>query len=209
MSGPKHLWSGDWEDESARAAARRSPGLLEPPEPEPPAPEPEVATPADRTPPIRYAGVIVALVLVVGVVLAATLAGSSKKHNRTGSSTIAATPPTGTGPNGGAGIQTNPPIQTTPIINLPSAEWLGMQIVTSSTGAVVSNVQLGSPGDADGFEPGDGINTIDGRQIGTVTQIRSATAKLPLGSQLRVQVERGSTPITLVLTMRKRPTISP
>jgi S1-C subfamily serine protease len=208
MSGPKHLWSGDWEDESARAAAQRRPALPEAPEPAPPAPEPELAAPANRTPPIRFAGVIVALVLVVGVVLAATLGGSSKKHNHTGTSTVAATP-TGTGPNGGAGIQTNPPIQTTPIINLPSADWLGMQIVTSSTGAVISNVQLGSPGDEDGFEPGDGINTIDGRQIDSVTQIRSATAKLKLGSQLRVQVERGSTPITLVLTMRKRPTISP
>ena len=34
MSGPKHLWSGDWEDESARAAARRGYEVLEP-EPEP------------------------------------------------------------------------------------------------------------------------------------------------------------------------------
>src|SRR5580704_6043360 len=141
MSGPKHLWSGDWEDESARAAARRGYEVLEPePEPEPVA-EPEDAAPVNRTPQLRYAGVILALVLVVAVVLAATLGGGTKKPHRTGTSTVAATQ-TGTGPNGGAAIQTNPAIS--PPVNLPTANWLGMQIVSGSNGAVVSNVQISS-----------------------------------------------------------------
>ena len=210
MSGPKHLWSGDWEDESARAAARRGYSALPPPEPEPPEPEPaaepELADPVNRTPMVRYAGVILALVLVVAVVLAATLGGGSKKPNHTGTSTVASTQ-TGTGPNGGAGIQTTPVIS--PAIKLPTANWLGMQIVSSSTGAVVSNVQISSPGDNAGFEPGDQIDAINGKEIGSVSQIRAVTANLPLGSVLSIQIERGSTQITLVLTMRKRPTITP
>ena len=208
MSGPKHLWSGDWEDESARAAAQRGPALPEPLEPEPPEPEPELAHPVNRTPTVRYAGVILALVLVVAVVLAATLGGSTKKPHHTGTSTTASTQ-TGTGPNGGAAIQTTPAIQTSPAVNLPTANWLGMQIVSSSSGAVVSNVQIGSPGDNAGFEPGDQINAINGKAIGSVSQIRPATAALPLGSDLSIQIARGSTQITLVLTMRKRPTITP
>jgi S1-C subfamily serine protease len=206
MSGPKHLWSGDWEDESARAAAQRGPALPEPPEPEPPAHEPELADPSNRTPPVRYAGVILALVLVVAVVLAATLGGSSKKLHNGRTSTVPATQ-TGTGPNGGAAIQTNPVVS--PAVNLPTANWLGMQIVSSSSGAVVSNVQISSPGDNAGFEPGDQIDAINGRGISSVSQIRNATATLPLGSDLSIQIERGSTQITLVLTMRKRPTVTP
>jgi len=207
MSGPKHLWSGDWEDESARAAARRGYEVLPEPEPEPePAAEPELADPVDRPPPVRYAGVILALVLVVAVVLAATLGGQSKKPHHTGTSTVATTQ-TGTGPNGGAAIQTTPVIS--PPVNLPTANWLGMQIVSSSSGAVVSNVQISSPGDNAGFEPGDQIDAINGRGISSVSQIRNATATLPLGSDLSIQIERGSTQITLVLTMRKRPTITP
>ena len=60
MSGPKHLWSGDWEDESARAAARRGYSALPPPEPEPPEPEPaaepELADPVNRTPMVQVCG---------------------------------------------------------------------------------------------------------------------------------------------------------
>jgi len=207
MSGPKHLWSGDWEDESARAAARRGYEVLPEPEPEP-EPAPEIAEPGDRKPPIRYAGVILALVLVVAVVLAATLGGSTKKPHHTGTSTTPATQ-TGTGPNGGAAIQTTPAIQTSPPVNLPTANWLGMQIVSSSSGAVVSNVQISSPGDNAGFEPGDQIDAINGRQISSVSQIRAVTSALPVGSDLSIQVARGSTQISLVLTMRKRPTITP
>jgi membrane-associated protease RseP (regulator of RpoE activity) len=208
MSGPKHLWSGDWEDESARAAARRGYEVLPEPEPEPdpPEPEPELTDPDNRTPMVRYAGVILALVLVVAVVLAATLGGSTNKPHRTGTSTVASTQ-TGTGPNGGAAIQGNRVIS--PTVNLPTGNWLGMQIVSSSSGAVVSNVQISSPGDNAGFEPGDQIDAINGKEIGSVSQIRAVTADLPLGSVLSIQIERGSTQITLVLTMRKRPTITP
>ena len=207
MSGPKHLWSGDWEDASARAAARRGYEVLPEPEPEPePAAEPELAEPDNRTPLVRYAGVILAVVLVVAVVLAATLGGGSKKRHHTGTSTVATTQ-TGTGPNGGAAIQTTPAIS--PPVSLPTANWLGMQIVSGSSGAVVSNVQISSPGDNAGFEPGDQIDAINGKGISSVSQIRTVTAALPLGSDLSIQIERGSTQITLVLTMRKRPTITP
>lgn len=206
MSGPKHLWSGDWEDESARAAALHPPALPEPPEPEPLEPEPELTDAENRTPTIRYAGVILALVLVVAVVLAATLGGGSKKPHHTGTSTVGTTQ-TGTGPNGGAPIQSNPVISPPSI--LPTANWLGMQIVSSSSGVVVSNVQISSPGDNAGFEPGDQVDGINGKEISSVSQIRTVTADLPLGSDLSIQIERGSTQLTLVLTMRKRPTITP
>src|ERR1700733_10613841 len=35
MSGPKHLWSGDWEQESAAASEDLAGRRIEPPEPEP------------------------------------------------------------------------------------------------------------------------------------------------------------------------------
>ena len=54
----------------------------------------------------------------------------------------------------------------------PTADWMGMQIVTSPAGVVISTVQVGSAADQEGFEPGDQIEEINGS--GSATWTRSA-----------------------------------
>jgi len=278
MSGPKHLWSGDWERESASAARNRA-------EPAPATDEPEVEPierpPRRRRPSVRMlaiAAVTAIAVAAVGVVLANVFSPSSKpRHkpepigsvapfpsktapgvqNRTtpngstgpGAHTqtvppAPATPPTGGGsqigpggsqttpgggqsspgggqsapgggqsaPGGGvtpnpAGGQGQPP--TPQFANQPTVQWLGMQIITSPTGAVVNTVQIGSEGDTAGFEPGDVIAAVAGAQINSARQIRAAVARVSVGGHVAVEIARGSTLITLPVTMVDRPIIQP
>jgi membrane-associated protease RseP (regulator of RpoE activity) len=256
MSGPRHLWSGDWERESADAARNR-PG---PPEPPPDAGEEELVEPSPgrrrsaRT--IAIAAITAIVVVAVGVVLADVLGGSSKPRPRP----VASVPnPTGNSglphqqpaPNGGSALKPTPATPTTPgaqvapgtqtspggsqqgsggnqagpggsvkptpstqapqptFTNQPAVNWLGMQIITSPTGAVVNSVQIGSEGDHAGFEPGDVIAEVAGSQIDSARAIQTAVAHVSVGGRLTVQIARGSSLITMAVTMQGRPTLQP
>ena len=208
MSGPKHLWSGDWQRDSERAADER--GTLAPlPEPEP-EPEPQQPAVAGRQTGIPrraliYSAIIAAAVaLGAGIGLAVALGGSSHRPAAKAQRqyTVQTAPPTG-GPSGGA------PLQPAPVTTGPTADWEGMQIVTSPAGAVVSTVRLGSPADRAGFQPGDVFDSIGGRQINSVQDIRTATAAVRIGGGVRVELSRGSSLITVGFPLRQRPTIQP
>jgi hypothetical protein len=261
MSGPKHLWSGDWERDSANAARNRVEHV-------PPTDETEVdpieLPPRRRRPSIRMvavAAVTAILVAVVGVVLANALSGSAKPKPRpevTGSVSPFPKAPGAprTTPNGSSGPAKQAPTQTVPgtqsgpggsqiapggsqsgpggtqtapngggtpnaagggqgqpptpqFANQPSVDWLGMQIITSPTGAVVNTVQIGSEGDTAGFEPGDVIAAVAGQQITSARQIKAAVAHIPVGSRVSVEIARGSLLITMPVTMSDRPTVQP
>lgn len=271
MSGPKHLWSGDWERESADSARDR-PG---PPTPPPDTGENEPVEPSARPRRVRMLaiGALTAIVVIAGgIVLASVLSGSPKHRPRP----VASVPNPAAGntgvpqgnPNGGAGLTPAPgtqtaPTQTTPTTpnaqappstqtaptqtppgtgqgnpgtgqvnpggnqaapgggvppaaqpqptstNQPMVRWLGMQIITSPTGAVVNTVQIGSEGDTAGFEPGDVIAEVDGSQIDSARAIRAAVAHVPVGGRIEVQIARGSTLLTTSVTMQGRPTLEP
>lgn len=217
MSGPKHLWSGDWESESDRNAAERA----QRPAPAPEAPVAFAAGPESRQrrrfSARQLAAAIVGLLVVAGVA-AAIVAGSggsggpSKPPARTHNHTSGATTPPGLpGSSGGVTPTQSTPAQSspTPVISGPNAEWLGMQIVTSPAGAVVDTVRAGSAGDIAGFEPGDVITAIDDQQIDTVRDLRRATINVPLGHQLKIMISRGSSTLTAAVTLKVRPTIRP
>lgn len=212
MSGPKHLWSGNWEDESARAAERRAVRQL--PELDQPAPaeEPPQESPTrSRRLSVRYAAVAGVLVIAVAVALAVTLGGSSKPKHRTRTATTPSaigaptTTPNQPSPTGGA------PLQSAQVAgNGPSADWLGMQIVTTPSGVVINSLKLGSPADKAGFEPGDVIDEIDDHQINSVAQLRSVTASVQLGGLVQIQVLRSSVMVMMAaVPMKERPTIHP
>ncbi len=114
MSGPKHLWSGDWESDSDRAheqLAAQSPPSFEPETPE----EPTAPGGRRRRPSRRMLATLVVSALVlagVGVTLGETLGGSSNpKHGatagqtRTSPWTVTSASP-GNGPSGGAPVMT-------------------------------------------------------------------------------------------------------
>jgi membrane-associated protease RseP (regulator of RpoE activity) len=233
MTGPKHLWSGDWERESASAAEDLGP-LTPPGAPEVP---PSGATEPIRRPrrslTTRQLGAFVAALIVAGavVVLAVTLSDSKSTPSRT---IAQSTFPFQVTPNGIVPNQTIPtpivptptiPTPTTPTVpspagatqppapsrisNEPTVGWLGMEIVESPSGEVIYTVPAGSLGEADGFEPGDVIGTVNGLQVESPRQLRAALTNVRLGSQVQIEISRGSTVITFGVKLTARPTIQP
>jgi S1-C subfamily serine protease len=92
----------------------------------------------------------------------------------------------------------------------PSADWLGMQIVTTAEGVVINTVRLGSLADRAGFEPGDQIQEVDNRQVNSVSQLRSDTAGVKLGALVTIDVLRSSVMVQgASIPMTQRPTIHP
>jgi membrane-associated protease RseP (regulator of RpoE activity) len=211
MSGPKHLWSGDWESESARAAAERA----EQPVPvavEPPAVELEPTPRRLRPRQLLLAFVAGLLVVGVAVALAVSLGGSSKKPTQPPAHTQTLPNPPATqtqavpGASGGSTpAQSNP----APVTSGPSTNWLGMHIVSSPLGAVVDTVPGNSVGDTAGFEPGDVITEIGGDAINSVQEIRTATQAIQLGKLVSITISRGSSTLTTTVTLKVRPTIRP
>ena len=219
MSGPKHLWSGDWQSESQRPAATRPPTVDQQTE----------AQPAESVRARRFSRRQLAIALCTGVAAAAvtvglvvTLSGGSPKK-ATGHNHAATTPAPATQPqsSGGQGLNPTQACQqqpagcstttaATPVATGPSANWMGMQIVTSPSGVVVNTVRLGSPADLAGFEPGDQILSIDTHVIGTVSELRDDTQAVKVGGPVTIAVLRSSVQLTLTsVHMTQRPTIHP
>lgn len=177
MTSPKHLWSGDWEHESAALSedlAGRGPSALEPaPATEPPpARPPESPRPAPRRPVPRLSPAL-AIALATILVLAAAGFGISRLVGASSSSA-----------DGSASVsQASGPI-----------DWLGMQIEGIQPGTVViATVAPGSAGERAGLEPGDVLTTVNGRPINATGDIGSAISGLRPGDGVTIQVSRGST----------------
>jgi S1-C subfamily serine protease len=146
----------------------------------------------------------------VGVAVALNRGGSTnhpRPKARTPPTNTAKPPTTSTGPTGGIGL--TQPSAPTRVANTPSANWMGMHIITSPLGAVVNTVAARSGGLAAGIQPGDVITAIDNTTINSATAIRTAVAKIALGNRLEITIERGSTILTTAMTLRNRPTIQP
>src|SRR5262249_55580275 len=145
MNGPRHLWSGDWEDESsARAAELTAQRGRVVPEDDAPEPETPQQTPQKQSGPtvkerlvafrrrharqFRLALVVGALVLVgAGAAYAVSNTGSNNSHHQV------------------AG-------------NGPQNAWLGIEMVSSPSGGVmVARVEPKSPAQKAGIKPGDVI----------------------------------------------------
>ena len=214
MSGPKHLWAGDWESESASTAddLTRVPGPVFEPEPEA-EPEPPAAARrrwSRRQLVIALSTGVAAAAVTVGLVTA--LGGSDQpKHHRVPAASAKRSP----GSSGGAAPLTNCQnpgacTRATPVVSGPTADWMGMQIVTSRGGIVISTVRPGSLADQAGFEPGDQIEQLDGHSVNSIDQIREATARIKLGKPVSLQVLRDSTILQAAsMAMTERPTVHP
>jgi membrane-associated protease RseP (regulator of RpoE activity) len=219
MSGPKHLWSGDWQSESERPAATRPPASD-------PQSEPQLAESARAR---RFSRRQLAIALCTGVaaaavavVLVVAIGGGSQKPNRSAKHPGPASTLGQSKGSGGQGLTTPAqPCQQTasgcsqttaviPTVSGPYADWMGMQIVTSPSGVVVNTVRLGSPADLAGFEPGDQILSIDTHVIGTVSELRDDTQAVKVGGPVTIAVLRSSVQLTLTsVHMTQRPTIHP
>ena len=192
MSGPKHLWSGDWENESQDATTQR---VREPrPEPEPEAPAPEPRAPRSR----RTVRPWVLPVAIAALVIAAAAFGLSKvfgSSQPSQASTISANNPL-------------PPPQVTG--NTHPISWLGMEIITGPQGVpVVETVRPFSNGDAAGLEPGDAILLVNNHPVGSTGSISDAIKGLHSGDKVTLEINNGGAILSLVATLAAPPTAYP
>jgi PDZ domain len=204
MSAPRHLWSGDWRDESSahgdELAANRAHAV--PVEPEPPvaAPRPQKRTLRDRL--RALAGSLRALlrrlrglhvgtrrqrrIAIVAVGLTLVLAG-------------AAYAVTSAVVGGGSG-------KPTPGVASQSGAWLGIDVASTAQGGVmVVDVFPGSPAQAAGMEPGDVITQINGHQILTPRDVRTAIASMHPGDQVQLQFQGSGTSYTAKVPLASPP----
>jgi membrane-associated protease RseP (regulator of RpoE activity) len=200
MSSPRHLWSGDWERDSAsleaELSARERLQVEQPPElPPPSAPDEPARTRswlADAAAAVRsgIAALIAGLrrlnpravllaVIIAGVVVAGAFAinalfgGSSSKGGATEASLTAAD------------------------------RLFGVQLSTPPNhGVVIETVNPGGPAELAGLDPGDTLTAINNRPVSDANSVATAVKGLHTGGQAVLQVSRGSAIITTLLTLR-------
>jgi putative serine protease PepD len=83
------------------------------------------------------------------------------------------------------------------------------QSITSQPGALVESVASGSPAAAAGLRAGDLITAIDGSAIHGPSALIAAIASQNPGQSLTLAVRRGSSPLTVTVTLATQPTAPP
>jgi predicted metalloprotease with PDZ domain len=196
MAAPRHLWSGDWRNESAAAAEqlpdRRRPtdAPAEPQAPEPPA-GPSALERGLRA--LRNANTrSVRRAALIGV---AALAMAGAAFALVSAITTRATP-------------SQPAVARTPV-STSGTPWLGVDTTSFPviTGAMIVDVAPGSPADAAGLEPGEVITGIDNHPVQTPADLDAALAGLHAGQQVQIQYQLGpgQSTYTTQVTLRSRP----
>ena len=207
MTAPRHLWSGDWQDESsahaedlaARRANARPPAD---PEPEPePRPEPAIRPRQERRasetrhrlrdrlatvrtrrrPPLRVVLLATLLTLLIAGAAYAVISNSS---------------------------QTSKP---QPVAASNGAEpWLGVELASAPVrGALVAKVVPGSPAAKAGIRPGDLITQLDTQPIEASATLVAAISGLQPGDPVDVQLQRGASQLTIHVKLSSRPAGTP
>ena len=192
MSGPKHLWSGDWENESEEATTQRVR------EPRPVEPEPAAPPPAPAPRPRRTVRPWVLPVAIGVLVIAAAAFGLSKVF---GSSQHASQ-------NNASSLKPLPPPHLTG--NTRPIKWLGMEIITAPQGVpIIETVTPNSNGDRAGLEPGDTLVLVNNRAVGSTGSISDAIKGLHTGDRVALEVSTGGAILTLYATLAAPPSAYP
>lgn len=192
MSGPKHLWAGDWEDESADVTAQR----VRVPRPR----DPEPAPPKPAEPPRRRRAVRpwVLPVAVGAIVLAAAAYGVTRLL---GPST----------PRPQSTISNLSPLPASSVTANPRPiKWLGMELITAPPGIpMVETVQPNSNGDRAGLEPGDAIILVNNRPVGSTGSITTAIKGMHSGDRVTLEVNNGGAVFEVVARLAAPPSPYP
>lgn len=77
--------------------------------------------------------------------------------------------------------------------------------IPNRQGAIVYDVDPGSPAEAAGLQPGDIIRKFDGRPVTNLLTIRSRVAELALGTKVRIDFERNGRPATTTAEIAEAP----
>jgi S1-C subfamily serine protease len=205
MTGPKHLWSGNWEEDSSSVpdelpAIRAAPRA---PEPVAPPAQPKTTEPPDR-PRVR---IPVWVALGVTIIVAAAGAAVLTSGGGAPKPRVASVAPTTSAPSLAA---TTPTTAQPPTSSGPPVSWLGMELVTVPPGgATVETIKLGSEGDRAGLSPGDVILEINGKQVTGADGIARAISGKHAGDRVALRISHGSSLYTTVATLGAAPTRYP
>jgi membrane-associated protease RseP (regulator of RpoE activity) len=219
MSSPRHLWSGEWMDESESAAeemARRRRLQASADEPSPAespvtqrGPEPRGRTFAEVIAPLvaawralaantaRWGDTVRSRLAsisprTVGLTLLATVAGAAVAL---GAAALA---------GGSSDSGHNPGTPTSGA----AVGWLGVQTTTSTSaipGATVEVVQPSGPAARAGVSPGDVITEVNGQPIASSGALAKALAAMAPGQQIQLQVDRAGQMLVIDTTLASRP----
>jgi PDZ domain len=211
MGSPRHLWSGDWQLDSAAAAEELAKRRAQSPEPEEPAP------PAPARPSLR-ARIVAALRdlrrgLAHLITRARTAIGNAWRRARGGrriAVAILLVALVGVGVafavaslvGSGNGSQT---------ASLGQG-WLGithMNSVPSGSGVVITSIASGSPAATAGLEPGDVITQIGNQPVQSVGDVNAALNGLVAGNTVQIQFNRGPATFSTLATLAMQPHSGP
>lgn len=196
MTSPRHLWSGDWERESA-AAAEQQHGRLDALVELPADPEPEPVRAARRRRRLaaprmprfrrlpRFALVAVAAALLSAAAAFALVALAGSGGNR------------GERPWLGVNLTSSP--------ILAGGFQSGFGGFQFAEGAEVTAVVPGSPAAAAGIVPGDVITQIGQQTVSSPASVRSAIADLQVGDRVEMRYEQGPLVFATQVVLRARP----
>jgi len=228
MSRPRHLWSGDWEKDSAAVTeelGNRRQQLQAPDDPRPDEPRPETRQPRPPAGPSAAARAIAWLRRQwrrLRELLAAWQArrGRGRKRPRPQpararrlrvalvaalvgllSAAIAF---------GVVLLLVNSDNKTTASTIASSHPWLGVDLesIPLGSGVLIADVIPGSPAQAAGLEPGDMITALNGKPVSSVSDVSDTVNGLHVGSQLEIQYTLGlASPgsYTTRITLASRP----
>ncbi len=219
MSSPRHLWSGDWQLDSAAVAEELARRRAQSEEPAGPGPGPEPPPPRSRPSAIER---ILAWLREARRTLASLIA-----HAR-------AAIRTARGRLGGRGrrlavvlallvvalLSAGVAFGVTSLLvgsghgsQTASADhvWLGVGLTNSpySGGVMITTVAPGSPAAAAGLQSGDLITQINNQPIQAAGDVNAALAGLRAGNQIQIQFDRGQVSYSTLVTLAARPAHTP
>ncbi len=208
--GPKRLWTGDWNAQSAAARARMAErrGLIAPD----PEPMPDPVGVAEAVPSRSWGELVRAALARLGAsarALAAELRRPGGVRVRLAFiALIAAAAGAGTVIGIQASSSSSGAARST---TATGGAWLGVDLgnALGPAGALVEFVVPGSPADQGGIELGDVITAIDGRAVGNPQAASSAIAELRPGATALFTIDRFGQPIALRATLGSRASAAP
>lgn len=201
MSRPRHLWSGDWENDSAAVTeelGRRRQEIGAPAEPRLPEPPPPAG-------PSVAARVLLWLRRQWSLLLERWHARRKRARERERPTPVRTRRVRVALVAGLIGLL-SAAIAFGVVLLLVSSDgrpasssarssrpWLGVDLESTplGSGVLVADVLPGSPAQAAGLQPGDMITAIDGNPVSSVSGVSAALSGLHVGSQVEVQYALG------------------
>ena len=214
MSSPKHLWSGDWEQDSEDAARDRAGRRIDFPEPFEPAPPRPVPAPAPEQIVVPNRVAVPERVAVPNRAAVPERVAVPKREPRRPRNSPRLRLPRAQVvlisllalallAGAAYGLTSIHDSESTPA---SSTSWLGAKLENwPAGGALIGAVVPGSPAASAGLKPGDLIIQVQGRPVVSPVNVDAAVAALGVGDTLQIQAARGGSTYSTNVTLAARP----